>query len=147
MTTIDQTKLQELIGKYKADFETNIPNELYKWKAVKCFQDNWDINAENFAEMLSRSLSKTGNLLATRSTFPRRMIKHYAKSYTEEVRNLFIVLFDDDRSLFERIEEFKKGIGSTNTIESHSAAKGLPKCLPDNLIYKFPSNCRTSVHF
>ena len=31
MTTIDQTKLQELIGKYKADFETNIPNELYKW--------------------------------------------------------------------------------------------------------------------
>ena len=110
MTTIDQTKLQELIGKYKADFETNIPNELYKWKAVKCFQDNWDINAENFAEMLSRSLSKTGNLLATRSTFPRRMIKHYAKSYTEEVRNLFIVLFDDDRSLFERIEEFKKGI-------------------------------------
>ena len=110
MTTIDQTKLQELIGKYKADFDTNIPNELYKWKAVKCFQDNWDINAENFAEMLSRSLSKTGNLLATRSTFPRRMIKHYAKSYTEEVRNLFIVLFDDDRSLFERIEEFKKGI-------------------------------------
>ena len=110
MTTIDQTKLQELIGKYKADFETNIPNELYKWKAVKCFQDNWDINAKNFAEMLSRSLSKTGNLLATRSTFPRRMIRHYAKSYTEEVRNLFIVLFDDDRSLFERIEEFKKGI-------------------------------------
>ena len=52
-------KLNELVGAYKAHFNENIPNEIYKWQAVKCFQDNWDIEAEDFATMLSLSLSKT----------------------------------------------------------------------------------------
>ena len=51
---IDQTKLSVLITKYKDDFVKNIPGEIYKWEAVKCFQDNWDTNAKDFADMLSK---------------------------------------------------------------------------------------------
>lgn len=110
MITIDQTKLQELIGKYKADFNTYISRELYKWRAVKHFQDNWNIDAEDFAEMLKKSLAKTDNLLASISTYPRRMIKNYADLYPEDVRNLFVVLYDESKDLLYRIEEFKNGI-------------------------------------
>lgn len=39
------------------------PDEKYKWEAVQCFQENWDVNSADFAQMLSKSLAKTDNLL------------------------------------------------------------------------------------
>ena len=42
----DKFRLKDVLVKYKQDF---VPmqwgNEKYKWEAVKCFQDNWDVNA------------------------------------------------------------------------------------------------------
>ena len=94
MITIDQTKLLELIASYKADFSKYIADELYKWRAVKHFQDNWDIDAEDFAMMLNDSLKKTGNLLASRNFYPCKMINDYASLYPEEVRALFRWVYD-----------------------------------------------------
>ncbi len=110
MIAIDQEKLQKLVEEYKADFKENIPLELYKWEAVKHFQDNWDIDAEDFPAMLSRSLSKTANLLASMSNFPRKMIEKYATLYTEEIKELFSILFDESLDLKERIDTFIAGI-------------------------------------
>ena len=42
MITINHTKLQEVIAGYKKYFPTHIADEIYKWKAVKHFQDHWD---------------------------------------------------------------------------------------------------------
>jgi 5-methylcytosine-specific restriction protein B len=64
---------------------------------VKHFQDNWDINAPDFAEMLERSLSKTYNLLASTNNFPKGMIVNSAKIAPEEVRAMFMALFDESR--------------------------------------------------
>lgn len=62
----DIFRLKEVLVKYKENFVSKQwPNEKYKWEAVKCFQDNWDVNAPDFADMLSRSLAKTYNLLAS----------------------------------------------------------------------------------
>ena len=62
----DIFRLKEVLVKYKENFVSNQwANEKYKWEAVKCFQDNWDVNASDFADMLTRSLSKTYNLLAS----------------------------------------------------------------------------------
>ena len=74
---------------------TTWPNEKYKWEAVKHFQDNWDINAPDFAEMLERALAKTYNLLASLNNYPKGMIVNSAKSAPEDVRAMFIVLFDE----------------------------------------------------
>jgi 5-methylcytosine-specific restriction protein B len=72
-------RLHEILVKYKQDFVLNQwNNEKYKWDAVKCFQDNWTVNADNFADMLARSLSKTYNLLASMNNFPARMIQSFA---------------------------------------------------------------------
>lgn len=112
---MDNTKLTELIVQYKNDFFNRIKEELYKWKAVKCFKDNWDIDAEDFPLMLKQSLSKTGNLLAFMNNYPRRMINNYAVSYPEEVRFLFKNLYDESQDLVTRIESFKKGIESVHS--------------------------------
>ena len=49
----DKFRLKDVLVQYKKDFvTTQWGNEKYKWEAVKCFQDNWDVNAEDFADML-----------------------------------------------------------------------------------------------
>lgn len=100
--------LEKVLAQYKQDFVlTQWKNENYKWKAVKQFQDNWDVNASDFSEMLSRSLEKTYNLLASANNFPKGMMSEFAKAAPEEVRAMFITLFDESRDVFERMDEFK----------------------------------------
>ena len=100
--------LEKVLAQYKQDFVMNQwKNENYKWKAVKQFQDNWDVNASDFSEMLSRSLEKTYNLLASANNFPKGMMSEFAKAAPEEVRAMFIALFDESRDVFERMDEFK----------------------------------------
>ena len=43
--------LEKVLAQYKQDFVlTQWKNENYKWKAVKQFQDNWDVNASDFSQ-------------------------------------------------------------------------------------------------
>ena len=99
----DQFRLKEVLVQYKKDFlSKHWKDEKYKWEAVKCFQDNWDINASDFEGMLSLSLSKTYNLLASMNNFPARMIIGFAKTAPEEVRSMYIDLFDENKDVYER---------------------------------------------
>lgn len=105
----NQLRLKEALRQYKKDFvATHWSEEKYKWEAVKCFQDNWDIHAANFEGMLSQSLSKTSNLLASTNNFPAGMIIEFAYAAPEEVRAMYMDLFDESKDVFRRIESFKK---------------------------------------
>lgn len=104
----DQTKLGDVLISYKQDFVSKQwSEEKYKWEAVKWFQNNWDVNAPDFAEMLNRSLGKTSNLLTSKGNFPRGMIVLFAKAVPEEVRAMFIELFDESKDVVGRIQDFK----------------------------------------
>ena len=104
----DMMKLKDVLVAYKQNFVSKQwGDEKYKWEAVKWFQDNWDVNASDFAEMLTRSLDKTFNLLASNNNFPKGMIVGFAKSAPEEVRAMFIALFDESKDVFERMDAFK----------------------------------------
>ena len=104
----DQFRMKDVLVAYKQNFVTKQwGDEKYKWEAVKWFQDNWDVNAPDFAEMLNRSLDKTFNLLASNNNFPKGMIVGFAKSAPEEVRAMFIALFDESKDVFERLDAFK----------------------------------------
>lgn len=106
---INRSKYEKALALYKKDFAAVIwSNEKYKWEAVKHFQDNWDINAPDFAEMLERALSKTHNLLASINNYPKGMIVNSAKAAPEEVRGMFMSLFDESRDYIMRINEFKQ---------------------------------------
>ena len=105
---INSEKLGSVLAQYKQSFVSmQWGNEKYKWEAVKWFQDNWDVNAPDFPEMLDRSLDKTINLLLSYNNFPRAMIVGFAKAAPEEVRAMFIALFDESKDVFERMEAFK----------------------------------------
>lgn len=104
----DKFRLKDVLAHYKQNFvSTQWGNEKYKWEAVKWFQDNWDVNAQNFPEMLNRSLDKTFNLLASSNNFPKGMIVGFAKAAPEEVRAMFIALFDESKDVYERMNAFK----------------------------------------
>lgn len=105
---LDMMKLKDVLVAYKQIFVSKQwGDEKYKWEAVKWFQDNWDVNASDFAEMLTRSLDKTFNLLASNNNFPKGMIVGFAKAAPEEVRAMFIALFDESKDVFERMDAFK----------------------------------------
>lgn len=106
---MDEHKLKDVLEYYKKDFvQRQWPNEKYKWEAVKCFQDNWNVNAADFADMLTRSLAKTYNLLASMNNFPARMIEEFAARAPEEVRAMFIALFDETQDVVSRVLAFKE---------------------------------------
>ena len=87
----DRMRLRDVLAAYKRDFAPKWWNdEKYKWEAIQCFQENWDVNAPDFADMLKRSLAKTGNLLASVKNYPRKIIAGFAKAAPEEVRAMFI---------------------------------------------------------
>lgn len=105
----DKIRLKAALVEYKKRFvQIQWPDEKYKWESVKFFQANWNVNADNFSEMLSKALSQTGNLLISVNNFPEKMITKFAEIAQEEVRAMFIVLFDESKDLYERIESFKQ---------------------------------------
>lgn len=106
--------LRYYIDEYKLNFDRVNQEEIYKWKAVKCYQDNWDIDAENFYEMLLASLSRTKNLLDSGQYFPLRMLVQYAEHRPNEVRQLFRNLYNEEEDLFERIQYFQTSINLIN---------------------------------
>ena len=104
----DKSHLQEVLLQYKIDFQDfEWNNEKYKWAAIKHFQDTWNVKARDFAKMLEDSLSKTANLLASMNNFPARMIILFAQAAPEQVRAMFIDLFNEEKEIYERISAFK----------------------------------------
>lgn len=106
---IDESVLHNVLVSYKTFLASKDwdAQERYKWLAIKTFQDNWNPDADNYPEMLDRSLSKTANLLASQNSYPRKMIKLLAEWSTDEVRLMFNDLFDESQDVVERIENFK----------------------------------------
>lgn len=49
---IDAEKLKRFLELYKSRFLKIWKDEKYKWEAVKHFQDHWDLDAENFGEII-----------------------------------------------------------------------------------------------
>ena len=101
-------KIKEIIESYKKHLDSINEAEIYKWRAVKHFQDNWDINADNFAEMLENSLSYAKNLMDSGQYFPRRMITQYAQMDSEAVKQLFVELYseDEDKTIQDKWADF-----------------------------------------
>ena len=104
---MNQELIKTYIQAYKSQFAEISKQELYKWQAVKQFQDNWDIDAPDFYAMLSVALSQTFNLLDSGLYYPKRMLLESAKTQPETVRALFKELYNEDKDLFERIEHLR----------------------------------------
>lgn len=107
MIVIDHSKLQEVIAAYKKYFPTHIGDEIYKWKAVKQFQDKWDIDAPDFIQMFWDATGTFDNLLTSVNRFPRVMVKAMYESEPDAVRQMFRALFDEEQPLAKRVNRFR----------------------------------------
>jgi hypothetical protein len=106
--------LNYYIDEYKLNFDRVNQEEIYKWRAVKCYQDNWNVDAPNFYEMLLSSLRMTKNLMDSGQYFPLRMLVQYAEHRPNEVRQLFRNLYNEEEDLYERIASFQLGINEVH---------------------------------
>jgi hypothetical protein len=99
-------KVREIIKLYKRHFKYIHKEEIYKWRAVKCFQDNWNINADDFASMLESSLHLSKNLLDSQNYLPKINLLRIARNEPEKVRQFFKNLHNENDDLIERVEKF-----------------------------------------
>lgn len=104
---ISTEKLNPILACYKNRFLSIWKNEKYKWEAIKQFQDHWDIDADNFAEMFKLATDKTYNLLASGYAYPRTMMIEFAKADAETVREMFRALYNETQDLTVRVEAFQ----------------------------------------
>ncbi|MBR2693020.1 MAG: hypothetical protein IKE69_02290 [Thermoguttaceae bacterium] len=109
--SMNKPAFSEILEKYKKAFPIwwEHPNhrEQYKWIAVKWFQDNWNIDAPDFYEMLKLALGKTVNLIESKGVQGREMIEFFARREPEEVRAMFAALYDESLPVFDRMAGFK----------------------------------------
>lgn len=96
----------QLIEKYTYILEQNgDPNEAYKYLAITTFQQNWDLEAKDFHQMLRSSFSKMANLLYQNSW---GFIEKSAQKFPEETRKMFQNLYDESVEASQRIRTFQK---------------------------------------
>lgn len=103
----DIEKFSKALDFFRTSFVEHWEDEKYKWQAVKQFQDNWNVNADDFYAMFEKATKKSNNLLDSRNFLPRGMILEFSKENPEKTRQMFELLFDENKSLSGRIEKFK----------------------------------------
>lgn len=83
-------------------------DELYKWEALKNFQDNWDIQAADFKTTYDKSFysKDSNNLWANPHWFPKAVMLHFIDHSQERVRDMFNGLYNETEDIDKRIERF-----------------------------------------
>lgn len=93
-------------------------NEGYKWRAVSCFMENWDIDADDFASMFKSSMKDTSNLIDNATVQPiggiLLLLKHPEE--IEFVRKCFRDLYTDDGGNLEARQEKSTALSSKSTL-------------------------------
>ena len=109
---MNKANLQSIFKKYIDNFEmlNNEKNdETYKWEIAQEFQ-YFDIDAEDFAEMLAHMWKVSANLIDSSQQLPFYALVDYARKEPETVREMFRKLFDeeqiDDEAKQELIDDF-----------------------------------------
>lgn len=102
-------KIKYILDSYKNNFVKVDESERYKWEAVAWYKQNWDIDAEDFGTMVEMAFAKTGNLLTAAMYYAYKMLVLFSKESPEKVRELFRMLYDEELSLEQRYNDFRKG--------------------------------------
>jgi 5-methylcytosine-specific restriction protein B len=115
--------IQRVIDAYKADFARVDDEERFKWEVLHHYQQHWDIEADDFAEMYREAYrwagekyksprngkKDGGELLNTKWAHPYAMMSEFAEHDPEKVRKMFRVLHNEDLPLEQRYKEFIEG--------------------------------------
>lgn len=117
---MNKNVFDEIFSNYKARYEElNDPDgrdEIYKWPAVRCCIDNWNVDEEDFLEMFKRSMRLSLNIIENRYKHPINGITFLCeRGKTEQVREEFKKLLSDDediRKIQDKADAFQDGINA-----------------------------------
>lgn len=101
---------QDLFDLYLKNIEQFRRQETYKWDALVCFQENWDLDAPDLRDMIERACAKTGNLLAGAKWYPRDMLKIFAQENPDRTRAALRDLLDGSDELKSRLSKFESAM-------------------------------------
>ena len=109
-------KYQQLVKQYKVKLEKSefFDNELYKFEAIKHFQENFDLSSEDFGYNLITALQKETNLrYRNAQSFLNLLLKHYPndakKLFTDLYKNIDL---DQKSDLNQKINRFSETASS-----------------------------------
>lgn len=130
MLQIDKNALKEILLAYKDQLTVYRKDELYKWEAVKHFQEHWDPNAEDVYAMLDEALAKSHNLLMGANYFPKGMLLVFAEESPYKTLEAINKLFDNSKDLKDRLITFEEDgrvlleeLNSAHAVESIDPVK------------------------
>lgn len=99
--------------------------ERYKWKAIKHFQDHFNLEAVDLAANIESSMDEAKNLLSSGKYWPKRMLRKNAELASERVRDMLRILFDEDLDIRERIEKGRPDLAKKIKHSSREEGDGL----------------------
>ncbi len=99
--------IEQMVPMYLRVLEEGNLLEIYKWRALRNFEQTWNIEAEDFGAMFDASLqAKTNNLWASANYYPKEMILKFCHLDQEKVRGMFRTLLNEELDLADRIHTF-----------------------------------------
>ncbi|MDD4494580.1 MAG: hypothetical protein PHV32_09595 [Eubacteriales bacterium] len=122
---MNKERLQTLISNYINGFESfnredkGESNESYKWAVVQRFQDHFDIEADNFADMLYTVWRDSDTMIDSAHQQPFYALVDYARKEPELVRKLFNDLYvPDNNDLTVRQNKIDAFVQQTEILKS-----------------------------
>ncbi len=117
--------IRKIIELYKNDFDRINEDEIYKWKAIGHYKKVWDINAPDFAKMVTDAFSQADNLLTASMYYAYSMLKEFAINDPEQLRSSFKNLYNEDLNLEDRIKNFISKYESIAALDKKSSFQNL----------------------
>ena len=104
-------KIQALISNYIRFLQEkpSNPDEVYKWQAIKHFEQHWDINAPDFYEMFKEAFRKKDNLVDYR---PFGILEALGENYPTKLKELLGIVYgtDDFYTKLEKCRTFTENV-------------------------------------
>lgn len=115
---IDQEKLKKVLTVYKDHLLKSFKpegiwweNEKSKWQAVNTFQKNWDLSRDDLGQMLADSMPGPQNSLKLDVQAHEQPLRAFwvliSKGYSNEIRQLFMNLYDESKDIYDRVDTFR----------------------------------------
>lgn len=123
--------IRKIIAEYKKNFTQINKEERYKWEAVGCYRRNWDIEAENFAQMYAEAFKEASNLLAANKIhlfYKQDFINYRGRcTDTDELYSEVIAQY-----ICEHIDSFIDGIKAITRVASYKTESHIGEFNPDS---------------
>ncbi len=110
MTKMQFQRIQKALADYENFLKSGSPSEtrLYYWESLRIFQENWNIESTDFAQMFDQSLqnTQTRRLWNRENYEPKRIMLLFISMQSDFVRQLFSDLFNESRDIAGRMDRF-----------------------------------------